>query len=294
MSHFNTCWQHIRRTPYQALAAVAVMTLNLFIASIFITTAFSFEQILRFFETRPQVIAYFKDGVEIEEVEALKQKLLSTLKVSGVEYVSKEEALAIYREQNKDEPLLLEMVTASMLPASLEVSATKLDYLPEIAEILEKDELVSEVSFQEDIVSSLSVWTRTIRRFGVIVIGFTSLVSFLIILIIMGMKVAIRREEIEIMRLFGASFWYVRIPFLLEGVFYGILSAFLAFLLTYALILYATPFLVTFLEGIPLGLLSEGSFLPSLFMLVLLLGLVTGGLLIGAFGSLIAVRRYLR
>jgi len=126
MSHFKTAWQHIRRTPYQALAAVAVMTLNLFIASVFITTASSFEQILRFFESRPQVTAFFKDEAKIDQVEALRQKLLETGKVAEVKYVSKEEALAIYREQNKDDPVLLEMVTANMLPASLEVSADRL------------------------------------------------------------------------------------------------------------------------------------------------------------------------
>ncbi len=133
MSNFKTTWQHIRRAPYQALAAIAVMTLNLFITCIFFTTAFSFEQVLRFFESRPQVTAFFKDEAKSEEIEAVKEKLLATGKVSSVKFVSKEEALAIYREQNKSEPLLLEMVTANMLPASLEVSTDKLSSLSESA-----------------------------------------------------------------------------------------------------------------------------------------------------------------
>lgn len=294
MSNFKTTWQHIRRAPYQALAAVAVMTLNLFIACVFFTTAFSFEQILRFFETRPQVTAFFQDETKIEEVEALKEKLVATGKVSNVKYVSKEEALAIYREQNKDEPLLLEMVTANMLPASLEVSADKLSSLSEIAEILKKEETIEEVIFQEDVISALSSATNALRRLGIALIGFTSLVSFLIILIITGMKIASRRDEIEILRLIGASTWYIKAPFLLEGAFYGIFGAVLAWLLTYLLILYATPALTSFLEGIPLLVFSETSPLPTPFMLLVLLGLVLAGSIIGILGSFLSVKRYLR
>lgn len=294
MSNFKTTWQHIRRAPYQALAAIAVMTLNLFITCIFFTTAFSFEQVLRFFESRPQVTAFFKDEAKSEEIEAVKEKLLATGKVSSVKYVSKEEALAIYREQNKSEPLLLEMVTANMLPASLEVSTDKLSSLSEVASDLGKETLVEEVIFQEDVVSSLSTATTALRRFGIALIAFTSLVSLLIILIITGMKIAARRDEIEILRLIGASTWYIRAPFLLEGAFYGFFGSILAWLLTYLLVLYTTPSLLSFLEGIPVLALSKNSPLPTPFMLTVLAGLVLVGLVIGVLGSFLSVKRYLR
>ena len=294
MNAFQTAWKHLRRTPYQTLAAVAVMTLNLFVASVFVTTAFSLEQILRFFETRPQVTAYFKPETENSQVENLKEKLLSTGSVNSVKYVSKEEALSIYRGWFKDDPLLLEMVSANMLPASLEVSADRLSSLPEIAQKLKEEEFVDEVAFQEDVVSRLSFWTKAIRQTGLVFIGFTSLISFLVILIITGMKIAARKEEIEILKLIGASVWYIRKPFLIEGIFYGLLGAIVAWLSTYILILYLTPSLVRFLEGIPLSVLPTTSPLPTIFMLVTLAGLLFGGMLIGILGSLLSVKRYLR
>lgn len=288
MKHFKTTWQHIRRTPYQALSAILVMSLTFFIASVFVLTALGSQVILRFFETRPQVTAFLKDEVKPNQVEALKVKLSATGKVAQIKYVSKEEALAIYREQNKNDPLLLEMVTANILPASLEVSTDNLSSLKEIAQILRSENGIEEVIFQEDVVASLSVWTRALRIVGVGLISFLTIVSFLMILIIIGMKIALRKDGIEILRLIGASSWYIRAPFIFEGVFYGLVGAVLAWVATYVLILYTTPFLVSFLEGIPLLPVSP------IFMLLLLGGLVLGGVVIGAFSSLLAVRRYLR
>lgn len=286
--HLHATWTHIRRSPYQAIAAVGIMMLTFFIASIFILIAAGSQSILRYFETRPQATAFFEDEVEMTQVENLKAKLSATGKVKNMKYVSKEEALAIYREQNKDDPLLLEMVTANILPASLEVSTIDIAYLGEIAEILRQEPGVEEVIFQEEVVEALKTWTSNIRRIGVALVGFLGIVSFLIVLVIIGMKVAIRREEIEILQLIGASPWYIRAPFILEGIFYGVVGAILAWGISYLLLLYATPLLVNFLAGLPILPV------PVVFMFALLGAEVLLGFLIGVLGSFIAVRRYLR
>lgn len=288
MRVFKVAWQHIRRSPYQALAAVSVMTLTFFIATIFIMVAAGSQAILQWFETRPQVTAFFKDEAKMEQVEGLKTKLKATDKVAEMKYVSKEEALAIYREQNKDDPLLLEMVTANILPASLEVAAKDIKYLGEIAQILKDEPIVEEVIFQEDVISSLTAWTSALRKAGAVLMIVLGLISFLIVLIIIGMKVSAKKEEIEILRLIGASSWYVRAPFLLEGIIYGAVGAVVAWIISYILLLYSTPFLVSFLSGIPLLPVSP------IFMLLVLSILVLSGAIIGALGSLLAVRRYLK
>lgn len=287
MMHFRVAWQHIRRTPYQALAAILVMTLTFTIAAIFILLAFGSQAILNWFETRPQVTAFFKDGTKMEQVEALKNKLSGTGKISQMKYVSKEEALAIYREQNKNDPLLLEMVTANILPASLEVSTTSLSSLGEIASLLKSESQVEEVIFQEDVISSLSAWTSALRRIGAGLTICLAVISLLVVLVIIGMKIALRKEEIEILKLIGATSWYIRAPFVLEGMFYGVVGGTFAWAITYILLLYSTPLLVSFLSGIPILPVN-----PS-FMLILLFGLIGGGAVIGALGSILATRRYL-
>jgi len=286
--HWRTTWSHIRRSPYQALAATLIMFLTFFMATIFVLTAGGFQVVLRYFETRPQVTAFLKDETTLLQVDTIKAKLAQTGKVRETKYISKEEALNIYREQNKNDPLLLEMVTANILPASLEVSAKELSFLPEIAQILKSEPGVEEVIFQEDVVQALHNWTSTLRKVGVGLIGALGLVSVLIVLVIIGMKITLKKEEIEILQLIGASPWYIRAPFIFEGMFYGVVGAIFAWGVGYLLLLYATPFLVKFLSGIPILPV------PFIFMLSLLGVEILVGILIGALGSLLAVKRYLK
>lgn len=285
---FSTTRKHIRRTPYQALAAVAVLTLTFFLASTYFLVMSGSEMILRYFETRPQVTIYFQDEVSQEQITSIQQKLEASQAVSSVNYISKQDALKIYQEQNKDDPILLEMVTADILPASLEISATSATALPQIAQSTADEEGVEEVVFQEDVIDALTAWTKAVRISGVALLSFLTITSMLIILIIIGLKVSARKTEISVLRLIGATRWYVIGPFILEGVIYGLLGAFFAWGSTYVLLLYSTPFLVSFLGEIPLLPV------PIWFMLSLLAGLATSGILIGSLASLLAVRRFLR
>jgi len=286
--HLKTTWTHIRRSPYQALAAIGIMTLTFFLSTLIILVAAGSQALLHYFETRPQVTAFFKDEVKMDEVEKLKEKLNQTGKIKSLKYVSKEEALEIYKEQNKSDPLLLEMVTANILPASLEVSTTDITYLGEIAQILRQEPGVEEVVFQEDVVGALKNWTDTIRKIGLALIGFLGVVSFLVVLVIIGMKVALRKKEVEILQLIGATNWFIRAPFVFEGIFYGIAGAILGWGAGILLLMYSTPFLVEFLAGIPILPV------PLVFILAMLGGEVLVGMIIGTLGSLLAVKRYLK
>lgn len=286
--HLRTAWTHICRSPYQAMAAISIMFLTFFLASLTVLVAAGSQTLLRYFETRPQVTAFFKDDVKEDDVEILKQELNQTGKVSQMRFVSKEEALAIYREQNKNDPLLLEMVTANILPASLEVSTTDIAFLGEVAQTLRDKPGVEEVIFQEDVVKSLKTWTDTLRKIGIVLIALLAFISILIVLIIISMKVALRKEEVEVLRLIGATNWYIRAPFIFEGIFYGLVGAILGWGTAFLLLLYTTPFLVQFLSGIPLLPV------PIVFMLIILGVELLAGIIIGSFGSFLAVKRYLK
>ncbi|MDP3888844.1 MAG: permease-like cell division protein FtsX [bacterium] len=289
MKHFETTWQHLRRSPYQAIVAVLVISLTFYLASIFTLLGLGSQAILHYFETRPQVTAFFKDDVKVNQVEDLKTKLEATGKVSETKYISKEEALAIYKEQSKADPALLEMVTANILPSSLEVSAKNINNLPDIAQILKSEPNVEEVTYLEDVVNSLQKWTTNVRKAGIELVGSLGFISFLIVSIIIGMKVVLRKDEIEILRLIGATSGYVRAPFILEGVFYGFVGAMVGWGLAYIRLLYLTPALVEFLKDTPVPAVP-----PFEIMLLILAGEVVLGILIGILGSLLALRRYLK
>ena len=283
-----TTWKHMRRSPYQAIAAILILTLTFLAVSIFALGMLGSHQVLQYFETRPQVTAFFKDDATPESIEILKKDLEAKEFVDQVKYVSKEEALAIYREQNKQDPLLLEMVTADILPASIEVSGVTAAALPQIAQLLKEQSSVEEVVYQQDVIDTLTSWTKALRIMGLSAIGFLSVTSILLIMVMISMKIALRKHEIEVMKLIGASTWYIKGPFILEGAAYGFLGAVIGWGTTYVGLLYATPFLVSFLGNIPVLPV------PVPIMLLILVTELAFGLIVGSLGSLIAVRRFLR
>lgn len=284
---FKNFKKNIRRSPYQSLVVVINVALTLFLVCIFFLIGVGSQALLGFFESRPQAIAYLKDTAKPEEIELLKSKLESNGQVSKVNYVSKGDALKIYQELFKDKPVLLEMVTAKFLPASLEVSTVDIASLKDVANVLRQKPFIEDVDFQEDVVSTLSLWLNNLRKFGLALAVFLLFNSVLTILVILGMRISKRKEEIEILKLIGASPGYIRVPIYLEGVFYGMVSAIFAWGFSYILILYLTPSLKQFFNGIPL--------LPvdPIFMLELLGGLTILGMVVGFLGSFFAVSRFI-
>lgn len=280
--------RNIRRTPFQAIAASMVMFLTFLSLMIFLILAAGSQATLRYFESKPQVIVFFKEGTTNQDVESIENALRQEARVTKTRYVSKEEALQIYREKNKSDPALLELVTANILPASLEISTKDPQDLQPIAEILKREPVVAEVIVPEDVVQTLTSVTSIIRIVGGATVGFLLIFSTLVIIMIIGFKIRLKRNEIEILRLLGASSSFIRNPFILEGMFYGVTGATLAWLLSYSLLWYFTPFLQ--------GYLGEVKLLPvnPLFMLALLGSSLTLALVVGGLGSISAVRRYLK
>lgn len=282
-------WQHIRRSPYQAAAAIMIMTLTTFVGLTFFFLSIASQKTLTYLEQKPQVIAFFNDTVTTQDqVADMVKQLQDTNKTANINFVSKEKALEIYKERNKNDPLLLELVTANTLPASLEVSAKNISDLPALYEILKKASNVEDISYQKDVVNSLVGVLDNIRKGGVGFLIFLILTSLLTILTIIGMKIALRKEEIEVEKLVGASSWYVRLPFLLEGFSYGSAGAIISWVLAYLFIFLATPVLIPYLSGL--------SLLPInlIFMLVVLAGAVFSAGMVGVIGSFLAVWRYLK
>lgn len=285
---FEFTRRNIQRTPIQAIAASMVMFLTFLALLAFLLVAIGSQAALRYFESKPQVIAFFKEGTTNQDVSAIQNALSKEARVTNIKYVSKEDALRIYREKNKNDPTLLELVTANILPSSLEISTRNPQDLQPIAEILKREPVVSEVIVPEDVVQTLTSITSIIRIVGGIIVGFLMIFSSLVILMIIGFKIRLRRGEIEIMRLLGASPSFIRNPFILEGMFYGVVGATSSWVIVYLLLWYFTPFLQ--------GYLGEIKLLPvdPILMLALLGASLIVASAIGGLGSIGAVRRYLK
>ena len=193
MKHLKTSIKHIRRTPYQALIAICIMTLTFLSISVFAFIVFGSSVVIQYFESKPQLTAFFKDEAQQQEIDSLKQSLMQTGKVSDMRFVSKKEALKIYKEQNKGDPLLLDLVTEDILPSSLEISTESIEDMGPLSEMLKSSTSVSEVIYQKDVVSTLSKWTSAIRLIGISLIVILSLVSIFIMMTVIGFKVSQKR-----------------------------------------------------------------------------------------------------
>lgn len=265
------------------------MWLNFLAATILLALIFIFSSLLNYFETRPEVTAFLKDKIGQEQVEQMRQQLSQFEGVKEVRFVSKEEALRIYQEQNKNNPLLLEMVSAEILPASLEISAISPEHLTKVAEFLkEKSDLVEEVVFQQDVIERLSFWIRTIRNGGLATVGFLSFVSLVVIMVIIGMKIAAHRDEITVFRSLGATNCYIRAPFLLEGLIYGLVGSLLGSLMVFAGAFYWRNQIESFFA--PIIVLPQ-----DLRLVMLALGAeLAAGALLGLIAAWLATYRYLK
>lgn len=297
----NEILTSIKRTPYQSTASFLILFFTLFLALFLFTMTTFFNGILSFVETKPQVTVYFKNETKEQAIGSIRSQLLSSTQVAQVKYTSKQEALRIYRDLNKNNPLLLEMVSADILPASLEIYARQASDLPSIAEQLHKLQGVDEVVFQRDVVDKLVSLTTSLRRASIFLLVFLVVVVFIVLMTTTAFKIALKKEEIELMRLLGASHGYVRWPFLKEGMFFGFVSGTAAFSIYYLLVFILQPFMQSYLAGIPqlefMGLGSYRLFVwpPSpLFILLSYLLVVLLGMGIGYFGNYLSTSKYIK
>ncbi len=278
----------IRRSPYQALAAALAMSLTFFVSSVFILLIIGGQIVLNYIEQRPQVIAFFKDNATQSQIADLTSKVQATGLTTSIKFVSKEEALAIYRERNKNDPLLLESVTADFLPASIDISVKKAQDIQTITSMVQQDSQVERVITPQNLVDQLVKWTKTIRVGGIVFVSTLLAVSFLIVIMVIGMRIAIRRDEIVIMNLVGATKWYISRPFFIEGAIYGVVGATVATFFVYSLLLFYSPNIQQFLGPIQIFPISP------LFFVYLWIAEVLAAVSIGVVGAAIALFRYLR
>jgi len=279
---------NVKRSGWSTATSVLVMTLTFFMASLFIISAYISSIVLGYLESKAQITAFFKDTAAEETILDVKSQLEQTALTADVVYVSKEEALKIYMGQHKNEPLLLESISSNIFPASLDVRAKNIKDLPNLAGMLEQVDGVEEVVYYKDVIATFQKWADTVKYAGLFLVGVLALISILVVLVTVSSAIHSKKEEIVVMRLVGASDWYIRSPFLAQGIFYGVSAALLSTIFIVALVPFIYPYFNNVFSGIPIPSFTPLTGLALLGMEVLF------GALLGSFGSVIALRKYLK
>jgi cell division transport system permease protein len=277
----------ILRGPAHVVGAVLVMSASFFVVTVFTFIFMQSKLALNYLESVPQVTAFLTDTASQSDINSLMGKIQNSGMSSSVKFVSREQGLADYKRENADKPQLTQLVTADYIPPSIQVQATKLDNLGKIADIFngEKGKSVDYVVYFSDVVQNLSRFTEGIQNTSLILLGLLLISLTITSAFITGLQTYVNRDEIEIMRLIGASKSYIYLPFVLEALLYGIVSS----LLASAVAMGAVPFILTWFSDLFKGVHLGTNYYVTIVGVSLVIGIVTN-----LIGSLIAVRRYAR
>lgn len=297
----KTGGQNFIRNAWLSIAAVAVMTITLgIILSSYIANA-TFNNTIQQITDKIDISVYLKDSVNEDRRDELIADIEKIGNVRSVEYVSKERALEEYKAANNDDIDLLLAISQTDNPlfAMLRIKPHDVNRIEEIRGYVEKPEIkelqADDTSYSGDrkeAIDNITNSTSLLRRIGILGVMVFAVVSVLIILNTIQMAIFNRREELQIMRLLGASTWYIRGPFIVESILYGVVAAIISVSLSQTLFALPQAALSTSSFGL-LDIAYANEYFTNRFWLILTAQLIIG-ILIGAVSSFIATRRYLK
>jgi len=240
-----------------------------------------------------EVTAYLKADFDSDRIDQIKKALWENREIARIEFVSKDDALERFKKDQADSIYLVEGLNGNPLPASFEISLSKaaqnreaVDHLVrKIGRISEFDE----IQYGQDWTRSLLTFMKILRLIGFIMGGLLGVAIIFIIANTVRLTVYARRDELSVMRLIGATNWFIKGPFLMEGFFQGFIGALVSLGLLFGLFHFWVPRVrqsagMFFLQDISISFLS----------LPMLSSIIGAGMLLGLFGSLISLGRHLK
>ena len=278
----------IRRNGLMSVAALMTVALSLLILGIFTIAVMNLNHMASVLESQIQVTVYLQDSLNDVETREIGTRITKLPGVTRVNFVGKEEAMGRFKQRlGAQQGLLAELGEANPLPNSFEVKVDRPERVKPVALAIAQFKGIEAARYGQEVVEQLFSLTRLVRIFGVVLIVFLGLAALFIIVNTIRLTVFARRREIGIMKYVGATDWFIRWPFIIEGVLLGTLGAFISSVLLTQFYSMMTGQVYESLAFLPL--LPQYPFLGyvNLFLLV-------AGIGIGALGSIISVKKFLR
>ena len=280
-------WQGFWRNALMSFAATATMVLMLLLLAGFWIIQTGLLAGLQFTEQKVEVVAYLHTNASPNQIEQLHDRIEAMAEVESAEYTSRDEALDRFREsmraQGRED--LTRYLDANPLYASLEVKLVDPTDVRAVNAALNEEPLIRNVLNVEDLVDRVLTVTSILRTAGTVLLIVVGIIVLFIIVNTIRLAVFARAEEIEIMRLVGASDAFIRWPFVFEGAFVGLLGSLLTLGILAAAADPLSGFMTDFFKVLPL---QFGSLTRDLVMLVM-----GAGVGLGIVGSWLSVRTYL-
>ncbi|MDP3730930.1 MAG: permease-like cell division protein FtsX [bacterium] len=289
-------WVNFRRNSFMSFGATGVMALALLVFSGLIVLNFFTSQVVTFLDEKVDVSVYFQNDAKEDQILEIKSDLEEFGNVRTVNYISQDQALEDFKNRHRNDQLIQDSIVeldSNPLQASLNVKAVDPSQYASIAQFLEGNALktvIDKISFYENelAINRIRGISNTFSRGGLGVTLLLAMVAVLVTFNTIRLTIYNKREEIEIMKLVGATNWHIRGPFLVEGGFYGLFAS----LLTLAVFYPSTYFISNKLLGFAPDINLFNHYLGNIGQMFFIV--IGAGLLIGVFSSFIAIRKHLK
>jgi cell division transport system permease protein len=292
---FKEAFGSLRRNYFMTIAALVTVFLSIVVLGGVLIVVFTSEAMIEQMEQKVEIRVYFKSeptDPPLDQMQALQAAILTWPEVKECVLVTKDEAMERIKEWYKETPEVYESLTSNPLPYSLEISLVNPQTVQTVAAQIEAQDpekaILDDVRYGKDTAEKLFRVTSQVRN---IMVGFIVLLGVVAILLISNtirLSIFARKREVEIMKLVGATNWFIRWPFVIEGITVGLVGAAAAA----ATVLVVNSYLGDKLRTtLPLMLGVPSDAVPSTFIALVLLGV---GVVIGAVGSALGLRRFLK
>jgi len=293
---FKAAWQGFVRNGWLSVATIIVMILSILIFSGVLMLNTAFGMAIKTLKEKVDISVYFKAYTPEEDILKIKDEVSGLKEVARVDYISQQQALAIFTEQRKSDPLItkaLQELGENPLSASLNIKAKSTNDYPTIVSYIDsstfKDKLLSvDLADNQKVITRLNSLGKGLQAGTLLLDIVLSLVAIIVAFNTIRMAIFALREEVTIMKLAGASNWFIRGPFLVNGMLCGVIAAFATLILFIPIVLWLGPKAAAFVSGFNM----IGYFFSHLGLI--LLWQLLFGIIIGVVSSFIAITKYLK
>lgn len=277
-----------KRNIWMTLASIFTVVLSLFILGFFSIVILNLNKMADTLESQVQISVYLKDDLSQEEIDETKETLSKIEGLQDIKFTTREEAMKNFKERLGDQQFLLDALDdTNPLPNSFSLTVTSPQQVKTIADTAAALDSVESASYSQDIINHLFNLTHLIRLIGVALIILLTGAAIFIISNTIRLTVFARRKEIALMKYVGATDWFIRWPFLLEGICLGFIGGGLATIFLYIVYNQVTQEIYEAMAFFPL--IPQHPFIDYISLAILVAGII-----IGALGSTISLKRFLK
>jgi len=281
-------FRSLRRNNWMSFASIGTVAVSLFVLGVFLLLVLNMNRMASALESQVQISVYLEDGLKADDRQDIASDIEALQGIESIRYISKDEAKVRLEDRLGDQKYLLDALgDKNPLPDSFEVVVKSPDLVETAAKAIDRMDGVQEAKYGQDVIEHLFAITRLIRIFGLVLMVLLAGATLFIISNTIRLTVFARRKEIAIMKYVGATDWFIRWPFLLEGMVLGFVGGVIA-----------AVALRSFYAAMAAKITDTLTFFPLMpqypSMNYITVALLLAGMAIGALGSALSLKRFLK